>query len=64
MHRFCDYVIMTSTKETVFRSESVTARIAQLAVIDALEAVISFMDYKGTYEAIQITRKATSRNKY
>lgn len=43
MQRLCDYVLMTSTKETVFKSESVTARIAQLAVIDSLVAVISFM---------------------
>lgn len=60
----CDHVLMTSTKETVFRSESVTARIAQLSVIDSLVAIISFMDYEKSYEAIQRTRTATSRRKY
>ena len=60
----CDHVLMTSTKETVFKSESVTARIAQLAVIDSLVAVISFMDYDSSYDAIQKTRNATSSHKF
>ena len=64
MQRQCDYVLMTSTKETVFKSESVTARIAQLAVIDSLVAVISFMDYDKAYGAIQKTRNATASNKF
>ena len=64
MQRLCDYVLMTSTKETVFKSESVTARIAQLAVIDSLVAVISFMDYDTAYAAIQKTRNATSSHKF
>ena len=64
LQRMCDHVLMTSTKETVFKSESVTARIAQLAVIDSLVAVISFMDYDSSYNAIQKTRNATSSHKY
>lgn len=64
LQRMCDHVLMTSTKETVFKSESVTARIAQLAVIDSLVAVISFMDYDSSYNAIQRTRNATSSHKY
>lgn len=64
MQKMCDHVLMTSTKETVFKSESVTARIAQLAVIDSLVAVISFMDYESSYTAIQKTRNATSSHKY
>ena len=64
MQRLCDYVLMTSTKETVFKSESVTARIAQLAVIDSLVAVISFMNYDAAYAAIQKTRNATSSHKF
>ena len=64
MQRQCDYVLMTSTKETVFKSESVTARIAQLAVIDSLVAVISLMDYDKAYGAIQKTRNATASNKF
>lgn len=64
IQRQCDYILMTSTKETVFKSESVTARIAQLSVIDSLVAILSFMDYDKSYEAIQKTRNATSGRKY
>ena len=64
LQKMCDHVLMTSTKETVFKSESVTARIAQLAVIDSLVAVISFMDYDSSYDAIQKTRNATSSHKF
>lgn len=63
LQKYCDYLLMTSTKETVFKSESLTARIAQLAVIDSLAAIISFMDYDQAYEAIQKTRNATAGRK-
>ncbi|MBS6395916.1 MAG: MurR/RpiR family transcriptional regulator [Clostridiales bacterium] len=64
MQKHCNCLLMTSTKETVFKSESLTARIAQLAVIDSLSAIISFMDYEKAYEAIQKTRNATSERKF
>ena len=64
MQRLCDYLLMTSTRESIFRSESVTARVAQLSVIDSLVAVMSYMDYDSAYDAIQRTRKATSGRKY
>ena len=63
MQRVCDYIVMTATKELVFRSESVSARIAHLAVIDSLSAIMSYMDYKKSSQAIQKTRKATSGGK-
>ena len=64
MQRLCDYLLMTSTRESIFRSESVTARVAQLSVIDSLVAVMSYMDYDAAYDAIQRTRRATSGRKY
>ncbi len=63
MSKFCDIMLLTSIKETVFRSESVTARIAQLSVIDVLVATASLLDYQNAYEAIQSTRKATANRK-
>lgn len=63
LQKYCDYLLMTSTRETVFKSESLTARIAQLSVIDSLATIISFMDYDRAYEAIQKTRNATSARK-
>lgn len=59
----CDIVLTASTIETVFKSESVTARIAQLGVIDSLVAVVSLLDYEKSYKAIQKTRNATADRK-
>lgn len=64
IQKCCDYLLMTSTQETVFKSESLTARIAQLSVIDSLTAIVSFMDYNKAYEAIQKTRNATAERKF
>lgn len=64
MLKQCDYILMTSTKETVFKSESVTARIAQLSVLDSLVSIVSVLDYDKSYKAIQRTRNATSGRKF
>lgn len=64
MLRNCDIVLCTSTKETVFKSESVTARIAQLVVIDSLVASVAFKNYGQSYDAIQKTRNATASRKF
>lgn len=62
--KFADVVLFTATKETAFKSESATARIAQLALVDALVAMVALGDYDKSYHAIQQTRKATSDNKF
>lgn len=64
MLKYCDIVLFTSTKETAFKSESITARIAQLAIIDSLVAIVAFRSYEKSYDAIQKTRNATSNRKY
>lgn len=64
MLRYADISLITATKETIFKSESVSARIAQLAVIDALVACVAFKNYDGSFAAIQKTRMATSSGKY
>lgn len=58
-----DRVLYSASEETMFQSESVSTRIAQLAIIDALVAIVAFKDYEYSYDAIQKTRKATSENK-
>lgn len=63
VQKHCDYVLMTPSRETIFKSESLTGRIAQLSVIDALSAIISFMDHDKSYDAIQRTRNATADGK-
>ncbi len=59
-----DIVLYTASEETIFKSESVSTRIAQLAIIDCLVAIVGFQDYDDSYRAIQQTRKATSQNKF
>ena len=58
-----DINIQVDSETTMFHSESVSTRIAQLAVIDALVAMIAMHHYEESYEAIQATRNATSGNK-
>ncbi len=65
MQKACDHLLATSSgRETIFKSEPVAARIAQLSVIDSLVAVLSCMNYDEAYDAIQKTRRATSGGKY
>ena len=59
-----DYSVKVVSETTMFQSESVSTRIAQLAVFDALIAMTAFHDYESSYKAIQATRQATSDNKF
>lgn len=59
-----DFVLYTASEETMFRSESVSTRIAQLAVLDTLISIVAFRNYDKSYQAIQETRKSTSQNKF
>lgn len=59
-----DIALYTASEEMIFKSESVSTRMAQLAILDCLVAIVAFEDYDDSYNAIQRTRKATSRNKY
>ena len=59
-----DIAVKVASETTMFRSESASTRIAQLAVIDALIALTAFQEYESSYRAIQSTRNATSDNKF
>ena len=63
LSKIADSILYSSAEETIFQSESVSTRIAQLAMIDTLVAIVAFEDYENSYMAIQKTRKATSENK-
>lgn len=62
--KYGDIILQNATMETIFKSESVSGRIAQLVIIDALVAAVSFREYDISYGAIQKTRDATSTRKY
>ncbi|MCI8422507.1 MAG: MurR/RpiR family transcriptional regulator [Lawsonibacter sp.] len=61
--QIADYTITTVSEETIFRSEAASTRLAQLAVIDSLIAIVAFRDYDQAYQSIYKIRTATMDNK-
>lgn len=59
-----DISLYAASEETAFKSESVSTRVVQLAILDSLMSILAFKDYDASYQAIQETRRATSDNKY
>lgn len=60
---YADVVLFTMARETLFRTEAMTSRIAQLCVVDALIAALALADYeqstttlKQTFETLSIKR--------
>lgn len=52
---YADVVLFTMARETRFRTEAMTSRIAQLCVIDALIAALALADYDRSTEALRQT---------
>ena len=61
--QIADYTITTVSEETIFRSEAASTRLAQLAVIDSLIAIVAFQDYDQAYQSIYKIRTAPMVNK-
>lgn len=53
--RYSDIVLTTAARETRFRTEAMTSRIAQLAIVDALIACLAMSDYDRAVENITKT---------
>lgn len=53
--RYSDIVLTTMARETQFRTEAMTSRIAQLAIVDALVACLAMSDYDRAVENITRT---------
>ncbi len=65
MSKIANIVIPVISKETMFKSESNAARIAELVIMDSILAIlVSDDNYKNYYRNIQRTRAATSENKF
>lgn len=52
---FADIVLFTMARETRFRTEAMTSRIAQLCVIDALIAALALADYERSTDILRQT---------
>ena len=61
---YADVVLYTMAKETQFRTEAMTSRIAQLAIVDALIACLALANYDETVETIQHTFDVLSSKRY
>ncbi|WOD13635.1 MurR/RpiR family transcriptional regulator [Paraburkholderia kirstenboschensis] len=61
---FADIVLFTMARETKFRTEAMTSRLAQLAIIDVLIACLALSDYEKSAETIRRTFDVLSLKRY
>jgi DNA-binding MurR/RpiR family transcriptional regulator len=59
-----DVVLFTMARETLFRTEAMTSRIAQLCVLDALIAALALADYDRATETLQRTFQTLSMKRF
>ena len=61
---FADVVLYTMAKETQFRTEAMTSRIAQLGIVDALIACLALSNYNKAVKTIRRTFDVLSIKRY
>ncbi len=61
--KISDIVLQTASKETLFRTDAISSRIAQLTIIDILVASVANQQYELYYSNLQKTRKSTTDKK-
>jgi DNA-binding MurR/RpiR family transcriptional regulator len=59
-----DVVLFTMARETLFRTEAMTSRIAQLCVLDALIAALALADYDRSTASLQTTFETLSIKRF
>ena len=59
-----DIVLVTAAKQTAFRSDASSSRIAQLTVIDTLYVAIAHRNHGRSLQMIERTREATAAKRY
>lgn len=57
--KISDIVLQTASKETLFRTDAISSRIAQLTIIDILVAAVANQAYELYFANLQKTRKST-----
>ena len=60
----CDYALFTTADEFKYPIESITSRVARVAVIDALIVTLSVMNYSNVLEKMTQTRRLVSDTRY
>jgi RpiR family carbohydrate utilization transcriptional regulator len=64
IHAHADVVLHTMARETQFRTEAMTSRIAQLSIVDALITCLALKNYKTALKTIQHTFSILSAKRY
>lgn len=64
IQEYADVVLHTAARETSFRTEAMTSRIAELAIVDALTAVVALGDYQNSLETIDSTFRVLSTKRF
>ncbi|MFD1414473.1 MurR/RpiR family transcriptional regulator [Oceanobacillus jeddahense] len=58
-----DITLQTASNETLFRTDAISSRIAQLTIIDILVAALAIHNYDQSYSDLQKTRNSTTNKK-
>ncbi len=64
LQAFADVVLFTMARETRFRTEAMTSRLAQLAIIDVLIASLALTDYDRSVDTLRHTFDVLSIKRY
>jgi DNA-binding MurR/RpiR family transcriptional regulator len=64
IQQFADVLLLTMARETQFRTEAMTSRLAQLAIIDVLIACLALRDYDRSVASIGRTFDVLSLKRY
>ena len=59
-----DVTLFTMARETMFRTEAMTSRIAQLAIVDVLIACLALTDYETSVQTLRKTFDVLSAKRY
>jgi RpiR family transcriptional regulator, carbohydrate utilization regulator len=64
IQEFADVLLLTMARETNFRTEAMTSRLAQLAIIDVLIACLALADHDRSVDALRKTSDVLSLKRY
>lgn len=64
IQQFADVVLYTAARETKFRTEAMTSRIAELSIVDALNACVALAAYEKSLETIGRTFDVLSTKRF
>lgn len=64
IQEYADVVLLTMARETNFRTEAMTSRLAQLAIIDVLIACLALADYDRSVRTLRQTFDVLSLKRY